>query len=85
MLLGQLSVKAAVTVKDTVQKKLDEERKKQSPPSSPSSPSDVKNIEEFGDTLNAIKQKEGKPVNANMNIRSEHYISDDETLSYNDR
>lgn len=85
-LLGQLSVKAAVTVKDTVQKKIEEERKKKSPQSSPSSPNDVKNVRDFEKAMNEAKFfQETNKASVKKNIRSEHYVSDDETLSYDDR
>lgn len=85
-MLGKLSVKAAVTMKDTVQKKIEEERKKQPPKASPTSPSDVKNINDFERVMNeASCFDENEAVNSKKNVRSEFYVSDDETLSYDDR
>ncbi len=86
-MLGKLGVKAAVTVKDTVQKKIEEERKKQSPENSPSSPNDVKSVK---DLERKVSQPEkSQPPSSSVvkkNVRSEHYVSDDdETLSYDDR
>jgi len=77
-----LSVKAAVTVKDTVQKKLDDDRKKKSPMNSPTSPHDVKNVHAFERALNKSNGFAGQ--NQKKNVRSEHYVSDDST-SYDDR
>ena len=87
-MLGQLSVKAAVTVKDTVQKKIEEDRKKKSLQSSPSSPNDVKNVRDFEKAMNEGKffqESNIKKATVKKNMRSEHYVSDDETLSYDGR
>lgn len=85
-MLGRLGAKAALTVKDTVQKKLEEERKKNSPQTSPSSPNDVKNIHDFAKAMDKTACfEESKTVPVKKNVRSEYYVSDDETLSYDDR
>jgi hypothetical protein len=89
-LLGQLGVKAAVTVKDTVQKKIEIERKKQSPQNSPTSPSDVKNVHHIERVMHKadkleLEKKTSSTKSVQKNVRSEHYVSDDETLSYDDR
>lgn len=87
-MLGQLSVKAAVTVKDTVQKKIDDERKKQS------SPKDIKSVhedeevidkakfvEDANDTTQDITDDTIDETLIKKDARPEHYVSDDETLS----
>ncbi len=87
-LLGQLSVRAAVTVKDTVQKKLEEERKKNTPQSNlPSSPNEVKNIEELELAIDEFKEnkasnsKSNRMVTPKKNVRSEFYVSDDDSTT----
>ena len=74
-------------MKDTVQKKIEEERKRQSPRSSPNSPNDVTNMKEFDKPLNKVDNYEQSkiPTTVKKTVRSEHYVSDDETLSYDDR
>lgn len=85
-LLGRLGAKAALTMKDTVQKKIEEERKKNSPETSPSSPNHVKNIDDFEKAMEKTPCfEESKTIPVKKNVRSEYYVSDDETLSYDDR
>jgi len=62
-MLGNLGFRAAVTVKDTVAKKLEEERKKKEEKTPDSSPKEV-------ETKRIPKES---PTN-----RPEHYISDDD-------
>ena len=53
-MLGKMSFNAAIRVKDTVQKKLEEERKKKTEvsPKNTQSPSDVKDTHAFGQSMN---------------------------------
>ncbi len=79
-----------MTVKDTVQKKIEEERKKkESPLSSPSSPNDVKNVQhlemavdEFKENKKVHSNSSRKEVKEKPKVRSEHYVSDDESTNY---
>lgn len=88
--MGQLSVKAASTVKDTVQKKLEEERsKKASQKTSPSSPNDVKNVKDLEMAIDEFKENKvianNKAMKEKKNVRSEYYVSDDESTNCDDR
>ena len=78
-MLGRFSMKAAVTVKDTVQKKLDEDRRKREAANA-ASPTDVKNSHAFEQALNAVEAgtRKGKKTDDN-------YISDGESNSANNR
>lgn len=76
---GKLSVKAASTVKDKVQKKMeDDRRKKQASPTTQNarSPSDVKNVQAFEEALNKNHEVGSEERQA------DHYVSDDETTEY---
>lgn len=85
-LLGKLSFKAAVTVKDTVQKKLDENRGKKEDQGSTTSPSDVKNVQAFELALDSAgKRPTMGEVPKSGGVKNETYISDDETTSVDER
>lgn len=74
-------------MKDTVQKKLDEERKKKE--TSPSSPNDVKNVKDLEMAIDEFKENKvnanNKTMKGKTNVRSEHYVSDDESTNCDDR
>ena len=71
-MIGKLGFKAAVTVKDTVAKKVEDERKKRGE-RSPQQPSPK------ADENKSPQQKVGKNLGGNKEEeRPEHYISDDE-------
>jgi len=86
-LFGQLSYKAAITVKDSVQKKMEEDgRKKQTrQPPKFNSPTDVKNVHAFERALDAADGVSSGCEGRRTPKRAEHYISDDETTMYDDR
>ena len=86
-LLSKLGMKAAGTVKDAVEKKMEEKRRQQHQQDQQShtkqsagnaSPNDVKDVQGFERALNNVAVGDDKD-------RGEHYISDDETTSYGDR
>ena len=77
-----------MTVKDTVQKKLEENRsKKGEDQGSTTSPSDVKNIQAFELALDSAGKRPtmGSASKSERVHHSETYISDDETTSYDER
>ena len=77
-MIGKMSIRAAVTVKDTVQKKIEEERQKKNTPQS--SPKEVKTAQVFEKALNETDHG-GQP----RLKRSEHYISDSSTTMSHER
>jgi len=83
-LFGQLSYKAAITVKDSVQKKMEEDRRKKGAPKF-NSPTDVKNVQSFERALNAADVPSNGGKSSRRAKRAEHYISDDDTTTYDDR
>lgn len=67
-MIGKLGFKAAVTVKDTVAKKIEEERKKKDSKSPQNAPKEIK----------VQHAANGGIADSSLN-RPEHYISDDDT------
>lgn len=82
-----MSYKAAITVKDSVQKKMEEERRKKETHLPPkfNSPTDVKNVHAFERALDAADGVSSGNKGRRTPRRAEHYISDDETTTYDDR
>jgi len=82
-MIGKLGFKAAVTVKDTVAKKIEEERRRKgekSPQSKSPQSSTAKGINNARAVAHAMNEAEasGRPKEG----ISEAYFSDDETTSY---
>lgn len=71
-MIGRLGFKAAVTVKDTVAKKIDEERKKKGDRSPQQSPKEINIRKATANNFGQIPKPNGDKS------RPEHYISDDE-------
>jgi len=87
-LFGQLSYKAAVRVKDEVQKKMAEDQSykvSKFPPANNSSPSDVKDVHAFERALSVADGTSNSRSNMESTKRAEHYISDDDTTTYDER
>uniref|UniRef100_A0A7S3Q8W8 Uncharacterized protein n=1 Tax=Chaetoceros debilis TaxID=122233 RepID=A0A7S3Q8W8_9STRA len=85
-LIGKFSFKAAVTVKDKVQQKMEEISTPTSPQSSPKDrdTSSINNVKEFEKALDKVGVTAGSPqakAKAPLRKRPEHYISDDESAS----